>query len=170
MNKTSHKVAAAGLSVALIMVPGLAATADDHTGPPQHVLDKAIEGLGHGQAQALGMLKAAVTRDHDTGMPDHAQAPDHATGLERAQIAVGKAVEKLKGWQKDHPGKGNAYGRGHAAEVHKVLRGELSFLSPSELPSHGQKVASMVKAIEKFTDEKPGRGLGRNNKGDDGDE
>jgi hypothetical protein len=163
-------VAAAGLSVALIMGPGLAATADDHAGPPQHVLDKALDGVERGRERALDMLELAASRNPETGMPNHAQGnPGHATGLERAQEMVAKAAVE-RGYEKDFPGRGNAYGSGHAADVHAVLRGELSFLSPSELPSHGQRVASMVKAIEKFTDEKPGRGLGRDKKGDDGDE
>ena len=166
MNKTSHKVAAAGLSVALIMGPGLAATADDHTGPPQHVLDKAIEGLGHGQARAAEMKALAATRDAVTGLPGTAQGnPEHVTGLARAQEMVAKAAVE-RGYDKAFPGNGNAYGRGHAAEVHELLSG----VSPSTLAPKGNKAQNMVKVIEKFTDEKPGRGLGRNNKGDDGDE
>jgi hypothetical protein len=168
MRKTSQKVAAAALSITLIMGPGLAATADDHTGPPQHVLDKAIEGLGHGQARAAEMKALAATRDHETGMPDHAQGdPGHATGLERAQEMVEAAAQKLKGYEKPFPGNGNAFGRGHAELVHNALAQEIS---PSTLAPRGDKAQNMVKAIEKFTDEKPGRGLGRNNKGEDGDE
>jgi hypothetical protein len=165
-------VAAAGLSIALIVGPALSALADDDTGPPAHVLAKAKEGLGLGQARALEMQAVASTRDHETGVPAHAQGePGHVTGLERAQQSISDAVEKIKGWQKDHPGNGNAYGRGHAADVHAALRAELQSLSsPSELPSHGQVVSDMVKALEKFTDEKPGRGLGRDNKGTDGDD
>jgi hypothetical protein len=166
MKKTSHKVAAAGLSVALIMGPGLAATADDHTGPPQHVLDKAIEGISHGQERAAEMKALAATRDAETGLPDTAQGkPEHVVGLARAQEMVAKAAVE-RGYEKDFPGKGNAYGRGHAADVHALLSG----VSPSTLAPKGDKAQNMVKAIEKFTDEKPGRGLGRNNKGDDGDE
>ena len=165
MNKTSHKVAAAGLSVALIMGPGLAATADDHTGPPQHVLDKAIEGLGHGQARAAEMKALAATRDAVTGLPGTAQGnPEHVTGLARAQEMVTKAAERLK----NNPGKAYAYGQGRASEVHQALMN--IGVSPSDLPSHSTKVHQMIGAFEKFTDEKPGRGLGRNNKGDDGDE
>jgi len=171
MNKTSHRVAAIGISFALVIGPGLAAMADDDAGPPAHVLEKAKEGFESGQSNALAMLAIAIERNPSTGIPDHAQGtPPHLyTGLERAQIAVGKAVEKLKGWQKDHPGNGNAYGNGRAEKVHEALAAELS---PSGLDSHGQKVSAMVKAVEAFTDEKPGRGLGRNNKGgdDEGDD
>ena len=168
MNKTSHKVAAAGLSVALILGPGLAATADDHIAPPQHVLDIALDGVERGQERALEMLKLAVSRNPETGMPSHAQGkPEHATGLERAQKSVAKAAEKIKGYDKVKSNNGNAYGLGHADDVHDALA---EGINPSELASHGEKVSGMVKAIEKFTDEKPGRGLGRNNKGDDGDE
>ena len=167
MRKTSHKVAAAGLSVALIMGPGLAATADDHTGPPQHVLDKALDGVERGGERALDMLELAASRNPETGMPNHAQGnPGHATGLERAQEMVAKAAVE-RGYEKDFPGKGNAYGRGHAADVHQALA---AGISPSTLAPKDDKAQNMVKAIEKFTDEKPGRGLGRDEKGDDGDE
>ena len=168
MNKTSHRVVAVGLSMALVVGPGLVATADDHTGPPQHVLEKALDGVERGQARALEMLALAATRNPDTGMPDHAQGnPGHATGLERAQESVAKAAEKVKGYEKDKSNNGNAYGRGHAAEVHAALA---AGISPSELESHGQKVSAMVKAVESFTEEKPGRGLGRDKKGDEGDD
>ena len=170
MNKISHRVAAGSLSFALVIGPGLAAVADDDTGPPQHVLEKAAEGLGLGQTRALDMLAIARERNPDTGVPEHAEGdPGHVTGLARAQEMVGKAVEKLKGWQKEHPGNGNAYGNGRAEEVHAQLA---LGLSPSDLQSHSIKVHDMVKALEKFIDEKPGRGLGRNNKGgdDEGDD
>ena len=168
MKKTSHRVAAAGLSMALIIGPGLAATADDHTGPPQHVLDKALDGVERGQARALEMLALAATRNPDTGMPDHAQGnPGHATGLERAQDSVAKAAERVKGYDKEKSNNGNAYGRGHAADVHTALA---AGISPSELDPHGEKVSAMVKTMKSFVDEKPGRGLGRDNKGEDGDD
>ena len=167
MKKTSHRVAVAGLSMALVLGPGLTATADDHTGPPQHVLEKALDGVERGQARALEMLALAATRNPDTGMPDHAQGnPGHATGLERAQESVAKAAEKVKGYEKDKSNNGNAYGRGHAAEVHAALA---AGISPSELEPHGQKVSAMVKAVKSFTDEKPGLGLGRDKKGEDDD-
>ncbi len=165
MKKTPHRVAAAGLSMALIIGPGLAATADDHTGPPQHVLDKALDGVERGQARALEMLALAATRNPDTGVPDHSQGnPGHATGLERAQESVAKAAEKVKGYEKEKSNNGNAYGRGHAAEVHAALA---AGISPSTLESHGQKVSAMVKAAKSFADEKPGRGLGRDKSGED---
>ncbi len=168
MKRTPHRAAAVGLSFVILMGPALSAPADDDTGPPAHVLAKANEGLGLGRARALEMQAVASTRDHETGVPaDALGEPGHVTGLERAQQSISDAVEKIKGWQKDHPGNGNAYGRGHARDVHAALRGELEVLSPSELPSHGQEVRAMVKALEKFTEEKPGRGLGRNNNGDD---
>ncbi len=117
-------------------------------------------GSGEGQERALEMLALAASRNPDTGVPDHAQGePGHATGLERAQEAVSKAAEKVKGYEKDHPGEGNAYGHGRAAEVHAALA---AGISPSTLESHGQKVIAMVKAVESLTKEKPGRGLGRN--------
>ena len=165
MKKTSHRVAAVGLSFALVVGPGLAAVADDDTGPPQHVLDKALDGVADGQARALEMLALAATRNPDTGMPDHAQGnPGHATGLERAQESVSKAADKIKGYEKDKSSNGNAYGLGHAADVHAALA---AGLSPSTLAPGQLKAQNMLKALEKFTDEKPGRGLGRNNKGDD---
>jgi len=165
MTKPSHRVAVVGLTAALIMGPGLAATADDQSGPPQHVLDKAIEGLGQGQLRALEMLEVAATRNPNTGMPDHANGnPDHATGLERAQEMVEKAAEKLKGYEKDKSNNGNAYGRGHAELVHLALQ---AGVSPSKLAPGRDETRHMLKALEKFTDEKPGRGLGRNNKSDD---
>lgn len=162
MKKTSHRVATVGLVMALVLVPGLTAIADD-TGPPQHVLDKATEGVATGQARALEMLAVAATRNPDTGMPDHAQGnPDHATGLERAQETVARAADKPLGYEKEKTN-GNAFGRGHAAEVHAALA---AGISPSTLDPHGQKAVPMVKALESFTDEKPGRGLGRDK--DDG--
>lgn len=168
MNRRSHRVATVGLIFAVVTAPGLAAIADDGSGPPAHVVAKANEGLELGRTRALEMQAVAATRDNQTGVPAHAQGdPGHATGLERAQESISKAVEKIKGWQKDHPGKGNAYGRGHAADVHAALRAELEGVSPSELPSHGQEVSAMIQALETFTAEKPGLGLGRNNKGDD---
>ena len=167
MNKTSHKVAAAGLSVALIMGPGLAATADDHTGPPQHVLDKALESVEVGQARALEMIEAARESNPDTGMTNGNGNPDHATGLDRAYERVQKAADKLRGYDKDKNNNGNAYGHGRAAEVHAALA---VGLSPSSIKPFSEDAEKMLKVVERFTDEKPGRGLGRNNKGDDGDE
>ena len=170
MNKTSHRVAAIGLSFALVIGPGLAAVADDDTGPPQNVLDKALDAVTHGQARALEMLALAATRNPDTGMPDHAQGnPGHATGLARAQDMVEAAALKLKGYEKDKTNNGNAYGRGHADLVHNALS---HGVSPSTLAPGGEKAQNMVKALEKFTDEKPGRGLGRNREGgdDEGDD
>lgn len=164
MKKTSHRVATVGLVVAL--VPGPVAAADDHTGPPPHVLEKAEAAVGQGRERALEMLALAATRNPDTGMPDHAKGkPGHATGLERAQQAVSKAAGKVKGYEKDNPGAGNAYGHGRAAEVHAALA---AGISPSTLDSHGEKVSAMVKAVQSLTGEKPGRGVGRNN-GDDGE-
>ncbi len=168
MGKTALTVAAAGLSIALVVGPAPAATADSQTGPAQHVLDKAIEGLVRGSSKALAMLEAAETRNPDTGIPIHALGnPDHATGLARAQKRVEAAALKLKGYEKNDSGKGNAYGRGHAELVHAALSHELS---PSTLAPSGVKALRMVKAVEAFTVEKPGRGLGRNDKGTDGDD
>ena len=160
MTKTSHRVIAVGLVVALAFGSALVAVADDHAGPPPHVLDKAKAAVGQGQERALEMLALAASRNPDTGMPVHAQGkPGHATGLERAQDAVSKAADKDKGYEKDNPGQGNAYGHGRAAEVHAALA---AGISPSTLESHGQRVSAMVKAVESLTEEKPGRGLGRN--------
>jgi hypothetical protein len=111
------------------------------------------------------MLAVAATRNPDTGLPDHAQgAPGHATGLERAQEMVAKAADKIKGYEKDKPDNGYAYGYGRAAQVHTALA---DGISPSTLESHGHKVSAMVKAVESFSNEKPGRGLGRDKQDDD---
>lgn len=166
MKKISHRVVVMGLVVGLVVGSSLVALADDHTGPPPHVLEKAQAAVGQGQERALEMLELAASRNPDTGMPDHAQGqPGHATGLERAQEAVSKAADKVKGYEKDNPGQGNAYGHGRAAEVHAALA---AGISPSTLESHGQRVSAMVKAVESLTEERPGRGLGRN-KTDDND-
>jgi len=160
MTKSSHRVTTVILVVALVFGSALVAVADDHPGPPPAVLDKAKAAVGQGQEQALEMLAIAATRNPDTGMPDHAQGkPGHATGLERAQEAVSKAVDKIKGYEKDNPGNGNAYGYGRAAEVHAALA---AGISQSPLESHGQKVSAMVKVVDSLTKEKPGLGLGRN--------
>jgi hypothetical protein len=165
MKKNSRRVATLGLVVALVLGSAVVAAADDHTGPPPHVLEKAKAAVGQGQERALEMLALAATRNPDTGMPDHAKGqPGHATGLERAQEAVSKAADKVKGYEKDNPGEGNAYGHGRAAEVHAALA---AGISPSTLESHGEKVSAMVKAVESLTEEKPGRGVGRNNRNDD---
>lgn len=159
MKTISHRVTTTGLVIALVFGSALVAVADDDTGPPAHVLEKAKAAVGQGQERALEMLAVAATRNADTGMPDHAQGkPDHATGLERAQDAVSKAVEKVRGYEKDNPGNGNAYGHGRAAEVHTALA---AGISPSTLESHGQKVSAMVKVVNSLTKEKPGLGLGR---------
>jgi len=167
MKNISRNVAAAGLTVALVFAPALVVSADDVAGPPQHVLEKAKQAVGRGQARALEMLAVAATRNPDTGLPDHAQgAPGHATGLERAQEVVARAADKMKGHPKDKPDNdnSNAYGHGRAAQVHAALA---AGISPSTLESHGHRVAAMVRAVESFSNEKPGRGLGRDKQ--DGD-
>ena len=169
MNKTPHRVAAVSLSFALVIGPGLAAVADDDTGPPQHVLEKAKEGFETGQENALKMLEMAASRNPNTGVPHDDANPDHATGLARAQDMVEAAAQKLKGYEKNDNGNGNAFGHGRADFVHELLA---AGLKPSTMLPNGKKAQGMLKALEKFTDEKPGRGLGRNNKGgdDEGDD
>ncbi|MDF1595554.1 MAG: hypothetical protein P1T08_05590 [Acidimicrobiia bacterium] len=165
MKNRSHRVAVAGLTVALVFAPAVVVSAEDVASPPQHVLEKARQAVGLGQERALEMLAVAATRNPDTGLPDHAQGkPGHATGLERAQEMVAKAADKVKDYEKDKPDNGNAYGHGRAAQVHLALAGGIS---PSTLESHGQKVSAMVKAVESFSNEKPGRGLGRDKQDDD---
>lgn len=167
MRKISQRVAAAGLSAALIFGPAVAASADGDAGPPQHVLGKARESVGVGQERAVAMLAVAAARNPETGVPEHAQGdPDHATGLARAQEMVALAAAKLKGNETDKDNNGNAYGHGRAAEVHAALAGGLS---PSSIKPYSEDAEKMLKVIERFTDEKPGRGLGRNKQGEDGD-
>jgi len=98
-------------------------------------------------------------------------APDHATGLERAREVSMKALDQAMGKSADAPGhnkeemvtgreralqaildglvrgngNGNAYGRGHSAEVLQIVIGGGS---PSELAGeHGSAVSNMVKAF-----------------------
>ncbi|MDH3426062.1 MAG: hypothetical protein OEM22_05245 [Acidimicrobiia bacterium] len=102
-----------------------------------------------------------------------AAIPDHATGLDRAREMSQKSFDKVRGKSADAPGQnkadqadkltgrdralasilkglekgngnGNAFGRGHSADVLGAL---LAGDSPSELASHGEKVSAMVKAF-----------------------
>jgi hypothetical protein len=157
MNRISHRVLTVGVAAGVLVAS--AAVAGAASEPPDAVLEHAQAAVGQGQERAADMLALAATRHPETGVPDHAQGkPGHATGLERAQEAVAKAADRVRGYEKDHPGEGHAYGRGHAAEVHEALA---AGILPSALESHGERVSAMVKTVQSIADEKPGRGLGR---------
>jgi hypothetical protein len=157
MSRISRKVLVAGVAVGVLITS--AAVAGAAPGPPAAVLEHAKAAVGQGQERAAEMLALAATRHPETGVPDHAHGkPGHATGLERAQEAVARAADKVRGFEKEHPGEGHAYGRGHAAEVHEALA---AGILPSTLESHGERVSAMVKTVQSLADEKPGRGLGR---------
>ncbi len=126
--------------------------------PPADKLERARSAVTTGQENAKGLAKG------------HAEAPgqeDRARGLDRAEEAIAAAAErkatrdaaKAEG---DKPGLG--LGRGHAADVHAYL---LDGYSPSELPSHGEKVSGLAHAFDKVKADHPGRGNGPAEKGDD---
>ena len=122
-------VAVATAAIAVTTLAPLTAAA----APPDHVLERAREAVTIGVDKARGMS---------------ADAPgqvNRAKGLDRAAEAIAAAAER-KAARSDGagPGKGNAFGRGRSAEVAAVL---LEGGSPSELPSHGQRVSALAKAF-----------------------
>ena len=76
-----------------------------------------------------------------------------------------KAARDAAKAEGDEPGRG--LGRGRAAEVHAIL---LAGGSPSELPSHGERVSGLARAFDKVKADYTGRDQGLTNEGgDDGD-
>ncbi len=152
----SKRIAALVVSMAMAPGPAVAAGASEHQGPPDHVLRRAHEAIATARELATQFAAVAVGRDGETGMPDHAQGKvDHATGLLRAMEVLEAAAARASG-------RGNAFGRGHAARVHAILLGEGS---PSQLAGHGRRVSAMVEAYNSLKADRPGRGLGRSKSG-----
>lgn len=126
--------------------------------PPDHVLVRAREAVAIGQEKAMGMALEAPGQEN------------RAKGLERAAVALAAAAERAaERAEGATPGNGNAFGKGHAAEVHAIL---LAGGSPSDLPSHGEAVSGLAKAFGKVKGDHPGLGLGldKPSKGNDGDD
>ena len=137
LNRTS-RIAALGMTVALVLAPVVIAQASDRRGPPDHVLRAAHEAVTISRVLALELAALVADGPGETGVPEHARGkPGHATGLARAREAIGLAAGRDNG-------NGHAFGRGHAAEVHAQL---LAGGSPSDLPSHGAKVRALVAAF-----------------------
>ena len=119
---------------------------------------------------AIAVLAAAITMAMTVPA---AAMPDHATGLDRAREMSQKSFDRMRGKSADAPGQnkankddkltgreralasinqglargngnGNAFGRGHSAEVLQAL---IDGRSPSELADHGARVSAMVKAF-----------------------
>lgn len=135
--KRTSRILLLGMTIALVLGPVAMVHAANRQGPPADVLQAAHAAINisRGLAVDFGALAAGPG---ETGVPDHAQGkPGHATGLARAQEAIEKAATRGNG-------KGHAFGRGHAAEVHAQL---LAGGSPSELASHGAKVRALVAAF-----------------------
>lgn len=79
---------------------------------------------------------ASSTLENATG-----GAPDHVVeGRERAKAAIDAALARGNG-------NGNAFGRGHAADVLAILA---AGGSPSELSSHGEAVRDLVHAYNEL--------------------
>jgi hypothetical protein len=126
------------MTVALLLALAVVAQASDRRGTPDHVLQAAHEAVTISRGLAVEFAALAADGPNETGVPEHAQGnPDHATGLARAREAIGLAAGQSNG-------NGHAFGRGHAAEVHAQL---LAGGSPSDLPSHGEKVRALVAAF-----------------------
>lgn len=137
MNRTS-RIAALGMTAALVLAPVVIARASDDQGLPDRVLQAAHEAVAVSRGLAVELAVVAAGGPGETGVPAHAQGkPGHATGLARAREAIGLAAGRGNG-------NGHAFGRGHAAEVHAQL---LAGGSPSDLPSHGEKVRRLVAAF-----------------------
>lgn len=141
---------------ALSLGPSVMAGAAEGQGPPDHVLERVYQSAAAAREKAAMFATLAVGRDGETGIPDHAQGePGHATGLLRAQEAIEAAAARSGG-------RGNAFGRGHAAEVHAQLLGGGS---PAELSSHADQVHALVVAFNGLKADRPGLGLGRDKVG-----
>lgn len=111
-----------------------AAVADEHaklTG-----LERAAQATMQGLEKSQG--KAAEAPGQVNRAKGLEKQGDKLTGRERAAAAIAAAIERGNG-------RGNAFGRGHAAQVLRILLGEL----PGELntSNHGQTVREMVHAF-----------------------
>lgn len=151
-NRRSVIMTAAALLVISLIVPPASATPSEDT---------------------LATARAAVTIGQEKAKGHSAEAPgqqNRARGLERAESAIAAAAERKAARdaakaEGDKPGRG--LGRGRAAEVHAIL---LAGGSPSELPSHGERVSGLARAFDKVKADHTGRGQGLTNEGgDDGD-
>ncbi len=110
-----------------------AATAEEHeklTG-----LERAAQATLQGLEKSQGRAAEAPGRENRARGLD--EQKDKVTGRERAAAAIAAALARGNG-------AGNAFGRGHAADVLGILLGEL----PGELneANHGQAVREMVHA------------------------
>lgn len=137
--KTLATLALAASLVFSTTAPAFAANEDKLTG-----LDRArqasMKALDHanGRAQeARGELPPGQAK------ADKPAKDDRLTGRERAAASIAKGLERGNG-------NGNAYGRGHAAEV---LSGLLNGKAPTALDdqsNHGAAVSAMVKAFNEL--------------------
>ena len=114
-----------------------AAVADEHeklTG-----LERAAEATVQGLAKSQG--RAAEAPGQENRAQGLEKQGDKLTGRERAAAAITAALARGNG-------NGNAFGRGHAADVLGILQGEL----PGELNerNHGQAVREMVHAYNEL--------------------
>lgn len=136
---TTARIALPALAAMLL---GLLLTPVAAAAPPQDILEQARAGVARG--------RAAVNEAHADG--------EKAVGLERAAAAIEAAAQRKADRAGDEfPGNGRALGRGRSAAVHAYLA---DGLSPSDLPSHGEAVSALARALERLRTDHPGRGHG----------
>ncbi len=121
-----------------------AALASDHPTGLERASQATQQGLekaqGHASA-APGQANRAQGLDKAGKGSSNGNKKDKLRGLERAAAAINTALERGNG-------RGNAFGRGHAADVHAIL---LAGGSPSEIAGeHGAAVSAMVRAYNQL--------------------
>ncbi len=128
------------LVVVILLTIGMAAPASAQPGHPTG-LDRARQATQQGLENAKGKDTAAPGQDNRARGLDEARNENRLRGRERAAAVINRNLQRGNG-------KGNAFGRGHAADVLATL---LAGGSPSELAGeHGAAVRAMVHAYNEL--------------------
>jgi hypothetical protein len=116
-------------------------------GPSNDVSERGRGNPGAPKGPDNGKAKGRDKGNPDPGngrvTPGKSDDSDRLKGRERATIAIAEALERGNG-------AGNAFGRGHAAEVIEKLRVGESPATLAQDESHGAKVSAMVTAYNEL--------------------